>query len=264
MTSALTIIFFLFGLIVGSFLNVVILRLNTHKSFGGRSACMSCQKQLYWYDLVPLFSFCALLGRCRNCKSKISIQYPFVEFVTGLIFAGLFLKFELIFNIDIISFALSYAYYSAMFSLLIVIAVYDIKHKIIPDTLSLFFGVLAFVGLFFFDPFFGLNVHVPSYLDFLAGLVVSVPFAFFWFISKGRWMGLGDAKLAIGIGFLLGFSGMIEATVFSFWTGALFGLILMATRKVHGLKSEIPFAPFLVFGAFLVFICELGIYNFQF
>jgi len=145
----LTIIFFVFGLIIGSFLNVVILRLNTQKTFGGRSACMSCQNKLNWHDLIPVFSFLGLKGRCKNCKTKISMQYPLVELGTGLIFGLLFLKFKDIFFWDTLSFSFTYAYYAIMFSLLVVIAVYDLRHKIIPDSLSFTFCLLAFLSLFF-------------------------------------------------------------------------------------------------------------------
>ena len=94
MTTILALIFFIFGLIIGSFLNVVIARFNSSKSLGGRSACMSCESTLKWYDLVPLFSFLALKGRCRTCKTRISFMYPAVEFLTGIIFTTLFLKFS--------------------------------------------------------------------------------------------------------------------------------------------------------------------------
>ncbi|MFA5770995.1 MAG: prepilin peptidase, partial [Patescibacteria group bacterium] len=97
MTITITIIFFIFGLIIGSFLNVIIFRFNTHRSFGGRSGCMTCQKQLRWYELIPLFSYLGLKGRCSGCKTKISKQYFWVELLTGIIFAGLFLKFQNVF-----------------------------------------------------------------------------------------------------------------------------------------------------------------------
>src|SRR3989344_8884577 len=100
MISLITIIFFLFGLIIGSFLNVVIFRFNTGHTFGGRSGCMTCQNKLCWYELIPMISFFALRGRCRKCKAKISIQYPIVELLSGLIFAGLFLKFQDVFYIN--------------------------------------------------------------------------------------------------------------------------------------------------------------------
>ena len=265
MITILTLIFFILGLIIGSFLNVVIIRLNTEKSFGGRSACMSCQNQLVWYELVPVFSFLFLRGRCRNCKARISIQYPLVEFATGLIFALLFLKFSVYGGQYIFftpEFFISYAYYAVMFSLLIVIATYDLKHKIIPDTLAMVLGILAFVGLFFFNP----NVsflpyfHFPSFLDFFSGVLVSAIFALFWLVSKGTWMGLGDAKLSVGLGWLLGFSLMLSGVVIAFWIGAVVGLALVIFSKKHGMKTEIPFAPYLVLGALLAFLFELHLF----
>lgn len=271
MDILLVIIFFVFGLIVGSFLNVVIYRFNTKRSLGGRSGCMSCQNKLQWYELIPLFSFLGLKGRCRTCKTKISIQYPLVEFATGLIFVALFLKFSAgggyaFGGQDILVFAITYGYYAFMFSLLVVIAVYDLRHKIIPDILSFAFGALAFVGLFFFNSN-GFFPHIPSILEFLSGVLIALPFALFWFISSGRWMGLGDAKLALGIGWLLGLTSALSGLVIAFWSGAIVGIGLVVLSHLGeassakngrisgvGMKSEIPFAPFLVFGALLAFL----------
>lgn len=259
MTLALTIIFFIFGLIIGSFLNVVICRYNTQRTFGGRSACMACQNKLCWYELIPLISFFALKGRCRNCKTKISIQYPLVELAMAVIFSLLFLKFQDLFQINALVFAFTFAYYAAMFSLLMVIAVYDLRHKIIPDTLALIFGFLAFIGMFFFSNF-GFYPHFPSVWEFLAGVFVALPFALVWLVSRGKWMGLGDAKLAIGLGWLLGLSRVLSGAVVAFWSGAIIGLILLAFSKKHGMKSEIPFAPFLVLGALVAFLFELHLF----
>lgn len=258
----LAVIFFVFGLIIGSFLNVVIYRLNTSKSFGGRSACMSCEMRLSWYELIPIISFFTLRGRCKSCKTKISVQYPLVEFTTGLIFAALFLKFQYILSSYApIIFALSYAYYALMSSLLIVIAVYDLKHKIIPDTLSLIFGILAFAGLFFFTSSGHIFYpHMPSILEFLSGILIALPFFLFWFLSSGTWMGLGDAKLAIGLGWLLGISSALSGLVLAFWSGAIIGVALIIYSKGYGMKSEIPFAPYLVFGAFLAFFFKLNLF----
>ena len=255
----LTIIFFIFGLIIGSFLNVVIIRFNTQKSFGGRSLCTSCQNKLCWYELIPLISFFALRGRCRNCKTKISIQYPLVELLTGLVFAGLFLKFQDVFFADTLLFAATYAYYTTVFSLLIVIAAYDIKHKIIPDPLALVFGLLTFVGLFFFS-YHTFSPHIPSLLEFLSGIFIALPFALVWLVSRGVWMGLGDAKLALGLGWLLGLSGILSGVVAAFWSGAIVGLGLMVFSKRHSMKSEIPFAPFLVLGTLLAFLFDLRLF----
>lgn len=259
MISILTTFFFLFGIIIGSFLNVVILRYNTQKTLGGRSVCMTCQKKLLWHHLIPLFSFIALKGRCAHCQTKISIQYPLVEFVTGLIFAGLFLKFQDIFYVNILVFSVTMAYYATMFSLLVVISVYDLRHKIIPNVLAFFFGALAFVGMFFFSSQ-GFNPHIPSTLELFSGILIALPFALVWLVSKGNWMGLGDAKLALGLGWLLGLSRALSGVVVAFWSGAIIGLFLIAFSKKHGMKSEIPFAPFLVLGTIIAFLFELHLF----
>jgi len=263
MTTILTIIFFVLGLIIGSFLNVVILRFNTQKTFGGRSGCMSCQKKLSWYELFPVFSFIFLKGRCKGCRTKISWQYPLVELVTGIIFACLFLKFQGVFYANTFIFAGTMAYYAGAFSLLVVIAVYDLRHKIIPDTLALVLGALTFLGLFFFSAS-GFNFHLPTVMELLAGPIIALPFALIWLVSKGTWMGLGDAKLMISLGWLLGLSRVLSGTVLAFWTGAIVGIILMALSRKHSIKSEIPFAPFLVLGTILAFLFELHIFPLNF
>jgi len=259
MTSIVAIIFFIFGLIIGSFLNVVILRYGTQRSFGGRSGCMTCQNQLCWYELIPLISFFALRGRCLKCKTKISLQYPIVELITGVVFASLFLKFQDVFYTNTFVFAGTMAFYATMFSLLLVIAVYDLKHKVIPDMLVLVFGILAFIGMFLFSGY-GFNPHIPSVWEFLSGIFIALPFALMWLISKGTWMGLGDAKLSLGLGWLLGLSRVLSGAVVAFWSGAIIGLILIIFSKKHGMKSEIPFAPFLVFGALIAFLFELHLF----
>ncbi len=263
MVSFLAIIFFVLGAIVGSFLNVVILRFNTGRSFGGRSACLTCQSELKAHELIPLLSFFLLRGRCLSCQTKISIQYPLVELLTGLVFAGLFLKFQDFFFTSAPAFALSYAYYALAFSLLVVIATYDLKHKIIPDLFVFIFGLLAFLGIFIFSPQ-GFSPHLPGIWEILSGVLVALPFAAIWMLSRGSWMGLGDAKLALGLAYLLGLSGVLSAIVLSFWSGAIIGLFLLAFSKNHRLKSEIPFAPFLVLGAIIAFLFELRLFPLNF
>ena len=263
MTLTLSIIFLVFGLIIGSFLNVVIFRFNTGKSFGGRSKCLHCHKTLSWHELIPVFSFLFLKGRCSECRGRISFQYPLVELVTGLIFSGLFLKFQNIFYADTLVFSISYAYYALMFSFLIVIATYDNKHKIIPDVLVLFLGIFAFAGLFLFSGNLW-SPHIPYAGEFLRGILFALPFGLIWIVSRGAWMGLGDANLALSLGWLLSVTEMLSALTIAFWSGALIGLILVAVKKMSGLKSEIPFAPFLVFGAIVAFIFGINIFPFGF
>jgi prepilin signal peptidase PulO-like enzyme (type II secretory pathway) len=183
-----------------------------------------------------------------------------VELATGLIFASLFLKFQDIFFANALIFIVTFFYYAFMFSLLIVIATYDLRHKIIPDKLSLVFGILSFAGLFIFSSY-GFYPHIPSFSEFLSGLLIALPFALFWLISRGAWMGLGDAKLAIGLGWLLGLSKALSGLVVAFWSGSIIGIFLIIFKK-QTMKSEIPFAPFLVLGALLAFLLELRLFPF--
>ncbi|MFW5879649.1 MAG: prepilin peptidase, partial [bacterium] len=145
---------FVLGTVIGSFLNVVIYRFNTGRTIGGRSKCMNCGYQLKWYDLIPIFSWIFCLGKCRKCHSKISWQYPLVELGTGIIFVSLFIKYLDLFAYPLV-FNIFFIFNALIFSILIVIFVYDIRHKIIPNELSYTFAFLALVQtivlLFFFD-----------------------------------------------------------------------------------------------------------------
>ncbi len=258
MASLLVFLFFVFGLIIGSFLNVVIYRYQT-KSLGGRSACMSCRTKLEFYELIPVLSYLALGGRCKSCKTKISLQYPLVEILTGIIFASIFFKFQAVFYADVYIFAITFVYYAVAFALLLVIAIYDLRHKIIPDQLALIFGFTAFFGVFFFNAS-GFLPHTPTTLELFSGLIIALPLATLWLVSGGTWMGLGDGKLAIGLGYLLGFARAVSGVAVAFWSGAIIGAILLITKKKYGMKSEIPFAPFLALGAYLAFIFELHLF----
>jgi leader peptidase (prepilin peptidase)/N-methyltransferase len=241
---------FIFGTIVGSFLNVVILRMNTRESIvTGGSRCFSCGKKLKWQELIPVLSFVVQRGKCKGCGSRISWQYPIIEFITGIIFL-------LVFNFQFSIFIT--AYYFIIFSLLIIISVYDFRHQIIPNKLVYLFNILAFLNLFKnWEPALlsgKLEIGNFDTKSFLAGIALFAFFGALWLFSKGRWMGLGDAKLALGIPWLLDFCGGIWAFAFSFWVGALAGIILMILAKNrYSMKSKIPFGPFLALGALLAF-----------
>lgn len=194
------------------------------------------------------------------CKVKISKQYPIVEFVTGVLFLSLFLKFQDIFFFNPLSFFISFSYYALIFSMLLVVAFYDLRHKIIPDSMSVKIGGLSFLGVFFFSGYV-FDPHIPTWLDIFAGPIVALPFAIFWLISLGKWMGLGDAKLVLSFGWMLGLSSAISGVVVAFWVGAVVGIWLMLFYKNHGIKSELPFAPFLVLGALASFLFELQLFS---
>lgn len=238
---------FVLGLIVGSFLNVVILRLNTNESFvNSRSKCYSCATELKWYELVPLISFIILRGKCRSCRTKISIQYPIVELLTALIFYFSYLKWFDSHTFNIWNVGILILWF-VFWSIFIVITVYDLRHKIIPDNLSyLLVGVSMLATLlYYFDVF---------WTSLFLGVTLFIFFAFLWFVSHGKWMGLGDAKLFFGIGIFLGWPIGFLALLLSFWIGALVGGLLLLVQKRTTLKTEIPFAPFIFAGSIVSFL----------
>src|SRR3989344_4436808 len=258
--------FGLFGLIVGSFLNVLILRWGT-RPLTGRSACMSCGRTIPWYDLVPVFSWILLGGQCRSCGSRISLQYPLVESGPALLF----------FFIGLAPLPL-YAHLLALpiAAILFAIAVYDLKHTLIPDLWVYIFSALSLVAAVTSIPLADAVYGVFSLL--IAGPVVAAPLYAFWFFSKGAWMGFGDVKLALGMGWLLGLGDGLFALFFAFILGALVSVPLLffssplwhsvqqaitpnrtSQRLIFGftMKSEIPFGPFLIASTLIVWILNM-------
>ncbi len=259
--TAIIIVLFFFGAIIGSFLNVVILRYRSGRTLGGRSMCFACGKNLGWMELVPLGSFLTQGGKCTGCRAPISWQYPLVEAVTGIVFIFLYSRFSYLLPDTPLLFAILFAYYASVFSILIVLSVYDLKHKILPDGLTMLFAGIAFIGMFCISGD-AIILHIPTLWHIFSGLIIPAPFALIWYFSKGDWMGLGDAKLMVGIGFLLGLSSGATAVLLSFWIGAaisiimLLGASLLNTAKISA-KTAIPFGPFLVLGTFLAFVAQL-------
>ncbi len=246
---------FIFGVVIGSFLNVVTLRLNTGRGVNGRSACMSCNNQLTWKELIPVVSFVAQFGKCKKCKSKISWQYPIIEVFAGIIFVFLFLTFP---PVSFVATLLTIVHILAG-CILLIISAYDSKHKIIPDSLAFIFGLLGLISLFVGGTSFW---HIPTIVDLLAGPLLALPFALLWLVSKGKWMGLGDAKLAIGIGWFLGLGGGINAIVLAFWIAAAVSVIwLLFTYGKLKPRTEIPFGPYMIIGMYLVLLFGIEVIN---
>lgn len=274
-----SIYFFLFGLIIGSFLNVVIYRFNTGRTILGRSQCFSCKRTLAWYDLIPLFSFLFSGGKCRTCKSKLSWQYPAVELGTGLLFLGVYLQYADLASKFPFIFIYQIVYALIQMSLLMVIFVYDMRHKIIPNVFAYSFALIALAHLFFGPhPFGGFGLMAPVLSSLAAGPILAFPFYLIWLLSRGKWMGLGDAKLALGMGWFLGLSAGASAIMIGFWVGAIVSVAIMLIAElfkgarshnflgikfrlpVLNLKSEIPFAPFLIIGLLIVFFFRYNIF----
>lgn len=223
---------FIFGLIIGSFLNCLIYYLEGgRKVLTGRSFCPHCQHVLSWPDLIPVLSFLFLHGKCRYCSKRISWQYPLVELSTGILFV-------LIFNL--FGGWLYLAYLFIVSSLLVVIFVYDLKKYLISDKIIVPLIVLTLIF---------------NWSNIVFGLVAGLFFWLIHYISKGRGMGFGDVKLALFLGLFLGWPGILIALVVAFFVGAFIGIMLIISGK-KGLKSEIPFGPFLVLGAFTALFLE--------
>jgi len=255
---------FLLGLIVGSFLNCIIYRLKDNKNLAsrepcppsesksflkGRSFCPKCKHSLSWYELIPIFSFIIQGGKCRHCGKKISLQYPLVELATGVLFVFIFLNLGEILKSELTDFYfLNLIYYWTISALLIVIFVFDLKHYIIPDKIVYPAIIIAFL----FSLFFGLSQENFNILleGFLSGFFSALFFMVLFLFSKGKWLGLGDVKLIFFMGLFLGFPSVLVALFSAHLFGAIIGLVLVFLRK-KGLKSEIPFGPFLIAGTYV-------------
>jgi len=226
------ILIFIFGLVVGSFLNCLIYRLEVGEGFlKGRSFCPYCRHILSWQDLIPLLSFLILRGKCRYCQKSISWQYPLVEIATGLLFLSIFNFQFSIFNLIIACF-------------LIIIFVYDLKHYIIPDKIIYPAIVIVLIYNFLRSDLLGrsdLLLSAFGAATFFLAIVL---------VSRGKWMGIGDIKLAFLMGLFLGFPNILVALFLAFSIGAIIGLGLIVSGK-KTLKSEVPFGPFLVTGTFI-------------
>lgn len=236
--------FFAVGLIVGSFLNVVILRGAAGHNIFGRSRCLSCQKKLSWVELIPIFSFLWQKRRCLGCNTLISWQYPLVELGTALVFSITFW----LFLSQPFGGLQSWLIFIALllgFSAAIVVLVYDLNWQIIPNGPTL---ILLSVGLLILFTRSGTN----ALYDFTTALLLATILTSFWYFSRGRWMGLGDAKLISTTSLIIGFPASVTAFLFTFWLGGLVGIILLALRK-NAWQNKIPLGPFILSGSVLAY-----------
>lgn len=227
---------FFYGLLLGSFYNVVGLRVPEGKSIvAPRSSCPKCGHQLTPFELVPVLSYVFQKGKCRQCKVGISPVYPVFELLTGVLFAGAFFligwDFELMIALTLIS-------------LFMIITVSDLAYMIIPDKVLIVFAVI-FAVLRIYQP---LTPWWDSFVGSAAGFVLLLLIAF---ASKGG-MGGGDIKLFALIGFAVGFKTMLLAFFFSTFFGAFFGIIGLITGMVKR-KQPIPFGPFIAIGTLVAY-----------
>lgn len=249
---------FFLGLAVGSFLNVVVFRLETGESFVfGRSHCQSCMQELVWFENIPLLSFLFLHGKCRHCNAKLSWQYPLVEIITALTFAATALIFSYN-NILVIIFAL---FFLLILSFAILIAIYDLRFSLIPDVFlqGINIATFSFLVLSWLYPNILMPLILPSPLSSVIGALVAGGFFFLlvW-LSKETWMGWGDVWLGVWGGALLGIELTQLFITASFTLGAVIGVGLLLFQK-KTLKAEIPFAPYILLAGFVLFFLT-GLY----
>jgi leader peptidase (prepilin peptidase)/N-methyltransferase len=257
-----SVLIFLLGLCVGSFINCVVYRLNNRikKDFSGlrgiflgRSFCDGCRRRLVWYDNLPVVSFLMLRGRCRFCHSPILWQYPLIELATGFLFLGVFWwvknwcgetfyfdRNKLVYCYLVISL---YCFIGAS---LVAIFVSDLRYNTIPDEIVYPAMLISFLNAI--RSFAGKE----GFLAYAIAAAIGAGLFFFILVllTRGRGMGMGDVKLAGLMGLVLGFPKILVALFLAFLTGAVWGGILVVMGKKK-LKSHIPFGPFLV-GATLI------------
>ncbi|MCL4405323.1 MAG: prepilin peptidase [Patescibacteria group bacterium] len=277
------ILLFIFGLAIGSFINVVALRYREGKSIFadiyGRSHCPHCGKTLRWYELMPLVSFVIQGGRCRSCHERISWQYPIVELIAGLILV--LVPYRLMsFYHGIYSPYLPIFIWVIAFLTLLLIAAIDFRKRIIPDSLTIFIASLGvamffihaslgdfglsngliggtFLGSYALILFWGSSLLVNTLLGLAFGLVFV---GLVYILSRGRGIGFGDVKLAAATGLLMGWPDIALALILAFIIGGIIGGLLMLLRHKSG-QDSVPFGPFIAAGITLVFFLGYDILN---
>ena len=232
---------------MGSFANVLIYRLPTNKKgiLIGRSVCTFCKLKIKWFDNIPIISFLALKGKCRNCKKKISLSYPFVELFSAISFIFLFVNLENYFEV---------IFYQIIFLILVVIIFIDLKHFIIPDELNFSLIFLALIHNFL--PRFSYTFNDNIFQSILGGVL---GFTVIWLIiflydrlKNVEAMGLGDAKLMAALGFFFGWQSVPFILFFSSIIG-LISVIPSIINKKKNLQTQIPFGPSIIYASVLYF-----------
>lgn len=251
-TFLLAIFILVLGASVGSFLSVVIHRINKGKKgiIFGKSVCPKCRKKLKTIDLVPIFSYLFLKGKCRYCKKKISSEYLSLELLTALIFLAIYFKYPFLIedfetgtafaNNELLIPFIFHIIYGIFF---VGIFFYDLKHKEIPNLFLFPLIAVALLG--------SLVIGIPGSISMM--IAVGIALAFFGgqiLISGGKWLGEGDLYFGIGMALIFGWQLLIAALVISYTFGAIVSVFLLLSKKVTA-KSKIPFAPFLILGSLI-------------
>lgn len=256
---------FLLGLIFGSFLNCMIFRLHEEKSLWGRSFCPKCQKQIAWYDNIPLLSFLFLWGECRHCHRKISFEHPLVEFVVGVLFVLAFLVEYKVFIFSSTSglwfdfFDLNYFIFLIrdffVISIMVIIFIYDFKWYLILDVITL----PAVAILFIFDVFMmyygkAHNLDFISWRNLSISVIIGVGFFLAqYLVSKGKWIGGGDIRLGLLMGVIFDWPYTLLAIMLAYIFGSFIGIYLLLTKKKEW-SSKLPLGVFLSTATIIVLL----------
>jgi len=255
------ILFFIFGLFWGSFLNNIAYRLKTGEDFFFlRSKCPSCQTVLSPKELIPILSFIFLKGKCLHCQTKISLRYPLTEIFTGLWVFILYLKINPLINFN---FFLIFLFYFLLLSGIFVLALYDLDTFLVDDRILIFLlviGIIFNVLIYFqklspldFSYIFNYFLPFPFYLQNLFSAFLFSSFLFlFYLLTKGEGLGFGDVKTIFVIGLFFKPGDMSLILVFSSFLGSLYGIYLLIKNKKF--KIPIPFVPFMFLGIVSLFI----------
>ena len=234
-TILLYIMIFLFGIVIGSFLNVCIYRIPKKEDIVKiNSHCMTCNYKLKWYDLVPIFSYIFLGGRCRKCKTKLSIQYPLIEGLNGILY---------VLVVAVNGVTMESLLYCLMFSALVTLSVIDFRTYEIPFGINLFILTLGLVRL---------ALDYRNFLDYLIGFISVSGFLYLLFLlTKGRGIGGGDIKLMAVAGLLIGWQNIIIALFVGCILGSIIHISLMIILKK---ERMLAFGPYLSLGIFLAML----------
>ncbi|MGN0164970.1 MAG: prepilin peptidase [Lachnospiraceae bacterium] len=259
---AIYLVIFLYGLLIGSFLNVVIFRVPKKESLTKvRSHCMSCGYQLKWYDLFPLFSWLFLGGKCRKCKAPISAQYPIVEAANAVLYIIIFIVSYGLNAYDVFEcFRFETLLYCFLASALLALSVIDFRTYEIPVGFNIFIAALGIINLIYRLVAFG--VSGSDWISFVIGFfAVSVVMLIIFIASGGRAIGGGDVKLMAAAGLLIGW----KLIVLAFLLGCILGSVIHIIRmKVSGAEHVLAMGPYLSAGIMLAVLFGEPILNWYF
>lgn len=243
---------FLLGAVIGSFINCIIYRLHANKSFTrGRSFCPKCKHQLSWYDNIPIISYLVLKAKCRYCNKPISIQYPLVEAITGILFLIVFITTNN-FQLSIFNFILIFRNW-IFACILTIIFIYDLKYYLILDKITIpAMVVVLLLNYLLSNNFqFSIFIFLTNYL--FSGLLAGGFFLIQFLLSRGRWIGGGDIRLGFLIGFMLGWPNILVALFLAYILGSVVGIGLIILKK-KTMRSQVPFGTFLSFATLVALL----------